>query len=178
MKLKQLLCELLTEANLNANFNKWFNGSKIVDGGRPMVVYHGSPDADIKSFKTDKIGSSTDSGMFGKGFYFTNEKSYADTYNRTGTGKTYALYLSIKNPLIIKDKKDIPVIDVPNKTMDDMLHGAENYSKMFTEWLIDNGYDGVIDDMSDIKQYIAIYPRQIKSVDNDGTWSNSENINS
>ena len=88
--------KLLGDNNINENFSKWFNGSKIIEDGKPMICYHGSPDNNMTEFKISKIGSNTDSGMFGRGFYFTDDKKYADTYNRTGKGLTYSFYLSIK----------------------------------------------------------------------------------
>lgn len=56
-----------------------------------------------------------------------------------------------------------------------MLNAAETYSKMFTAWLIDNNYDGVMDLMGHIRQYVAIYPTQIKSINNDGSWDINDN---
>ena len=32
------------ETNLNNNFRKWFSGSKVVYNGKPLPVYHGSPE--------------------------------------------------------------------------------------------------------------------------------------
>ena len=33
-----------TETNINNNFRKWFSGSKVVYNGKPLPVYHGSPE--------------------------------------------------------------------------------------------------------------------------------------
>lgn len=61
------------------NFRKWFRGSQITDrDGNPLVMYHGT-NADIDAFKRDKIGR-TDSGWFGRGFYFTSDPGYAEMY--------------------------------------------------------------------------------------------------
>ena len=30
------------ESNLNGNFLKWFGNSKIVENGKPKILYHGS----------------------------------------------------------------------------------------------------------------------------------------
>jgi len=52
--------------------------SKVVDeNGEPLIVWHGSPNNNIREFNRDLIGSTTDQGVFGKGFYFTPSKSYA-----------------------------------------------------------------------------------------------------
>ena len=70
------------------------NASKVVDeNGEPLVVYHGSNN-NFTIFDKEKIGSSTDYGVFGKGFYFAVTKSYASNYGKNIT----ACFLNIKNP--------------------------------------------------------------------------------
>ena len=63
-----------------AAFKIWFgdwehdpqNASKVVDeNGEPRVVYHGTY-GDFTVFDKAKIGSATDYGIWGRGFYFTN----------------------------------------------------------------------------------------------------------
>lgn len=72
-------------------FRNWFKDSKIVNpDGTPKVMYHGSPN-DFTVFDIKKARSS---GLYGKGFYFTDSASHGNTY-----GKLYEVYLSIKNPL-------------------------------------------------------------------------------
>ena len=67
------------------------NPSKIVDaGGKPKVMYHGSK-AQFEVFDRTKAKSS---GLYGKGFYFTDSTSHAGTY-----GNLYSVYLNINNPL-------------------------------------------------------------------------------
>lgn len=172
---KTLLIE--NETKLNNNFYNWFSNSKIVNhDGTPLVVYHGTNNKNIKIFNLDFVGSSTDSGMFGKGFYFTDNINYASTYNRDKTnGGILSCYLSIQNPLIINSKSDIPNINVPNETIEDMISADTNYSKIFREFLITNNFDGVIDNIGSIKQFVALYPNQIKSVNNVGSWNSNNN---
>jgi len=46
------------ESNLNSNFWKWFDNSKIVDlYGKPLVVYHGSK-MKFDNFDVNKIHKS------------------------------------------------------------------------------------------------------------------------
>ena len=46
------------------------NISKVVDeNGEPLMVWHGSP-YKFTAFNIDRIGSTTDYGVFGRGFYF------------------------------------------------------------------------------------------------------------
>lgn len=80
-------------------FYEWFGDSKVVDEqGRPLVVYHGT-NSKFSSFDKGKIGSATDSGFFGSGFYFTDSKSEAEYYGDIAM----PLYLSIQNPLDITE---------------------------------------------------------------------------
>jgi hypothetical protein len=162
--------------NLNSNFWKWFGDSKVVDkNGNPLMVYHGTNNKNIKFFNLDLTGQHTDSGMFGKGFYFTDDIKYANTYNRNKNGSTYEVYLKISNPLIIKNKSDIPIIEVSDDTIEDMYNAPNIYSEKFREFLIENNYDGVIDNISSIKQFVVLYPNQIKSIENDGSWNINDN---
>lgn len=57
--------------------------------GTPKVMYHGSP-AQFTIFDKKKAKSS---GLYGKGFYFTDSESHAGVY-----GNKYAVYLNIRNP--------------------------------------------------------------------------------
>ena len=72
-------------------FRNWFKDSKIVNSdGTPKVMYHGSPN-DFTAFDIKKAKAS---GLYGKGFYFTDSQSHGGTY-----GKLYEVYLSIQHPL-------------------------------------------------------------------------------
>lgn len=126
------------------------------------IVYHGTPH-DFENFDLGKAGTATDSGMFGKGFYFTNNATEAYQYSR-GSGIIKEAHLDMKNPYIINSAKDIPKIDVPNSTIEELKAADKNYSENFTKHLKDLGYDGVIDNMHpDMKQYIVFDKSQIKT---------------
>lgn len=183
MKLRKFIAttirEYLNESqDFDIKFKRWFSNSKIVDNnGNPMLCYHGSNSINIKTFNLNLTGKNTDSGMFGKGFYFTNDIKYANTYNRNGNGETLKVYLKITNPLIINSKIDIPKIEIPEDSLEDLYNASNAYSEKFRQFLIENNYDGVIDNMSSTKQFVALYPNQIKSVNNDGSWdTNDDNI--
>lgn len=84
------------------SFKKWFGNwesnpeeaSKIVDeNNEPMLVYHGSPN-EFRSFDPDMIGSTTDFGFYGKGFYFSPKETYAQGYGDF----VYPVFLNIRNP--------------------------------------------------------------------------------
>ena len=80
-------------------FKDWFgdwendpeNASKVVDeNGEPLVVYHRSPNK-FNTFDVNKIGTTTDTGQYGKGFYFGVENDRADGNN------VYEVFLNIRN---------------------------------------------------------------------------------
>lgn len=84
----------------SAAFQKWFADSKVVDAeGKPLVVYHGSPnDFTVFSYKFNNSNGQAD----GRGFYFTDNRSYAEGYQSDG-GKLFEVYLSLQNPLNPKE---------------------------------------------------------------------------
>jgi hypothetical protein len=167
------------------NFYKWFKDSIVIDENKkPLIVYHGTT-SNFDKFDIKNTGQNTDSGMWGKGFYFTDKKTIANTYSKRNekTGTVMSVYLSLNKPYLIKNKSDIFKIDVPAETEDDLLNGAENYSRIFREKLIEKGYDGVIvydfNNSNGYIEYVAFYPNQIKSaIYNNGEFSrNTSNIN-
>lgn len=81
----------------NPSFLQWFGRSKIVDGGgRPLVVYHGTPDARFSVFGPDQFFTAskeyaqkfTTSSMASSSFYGVQDKAPA----------VLAVYLRIENP--------------------------------------------------------------------------------
>lgn len=125
-------------------------------------VYHGTPEK-FDSFDVGKAGTSTDSGMYGVGFYFSSDYDFASTYSVRGdkTGEVKEVYLDLKNPLILNNRSDIPKIAIPSETMEDLRNSDKNYSKLFTKFLRDNGYDGVIENISGKPQYMVLDASQI-----------------
>jgi len=63
------------------------------------IVYHGTRTQDkFDTFDETKIGE-LDSGYFGRGFYFSPDKSYAEGYSKQYNGYTIAAILNLQNPL-------------------------------------------------------------------------------
>lgn len=98
---------------MSAAFQNWFGGSKVVDAkGKPLVVYHGAPDArfvkDDGIFKTrgEKYGMS-EPGK--RAFWFTPDRRVANTYADDRRAFDYQnaesgivdAYLNLQNPLIV-----------------------------------------------------------------------------
>lgn len=109
----------------------YFKDSKVRDeNGSLQVMYHGSPE----SFTVFDKKKAKSSGLYGRGFYFTNSDSHAKQY-----GNTYEVYLNITNPLqngtndITKDqlRKFVEAI------AEDEDYGIENY-----------GYEATVDSVT------------------------------
>ena len=177
------------ENNLNDNFLKWFDGSKVVDDkGKPLVVYHGSKN-DIKIFDLNKIGSGGSDGILqsGNGIYFTNSIEQSKGY---GTF-IKSVFLSIKNPIYKNEAVPQKLINFCLKTypklnnLDDVefkykigsvhriLQFLQNANRDTSKVLMSLGYDGIVDN-GIIKDYIVFNPNQIKSIENDGTWNKGD----
>ena len=130
------------------------NETKVRDNsGNILEVYHGSLNKDFNTFDKNKIGKTTDSGMLGRGFYFTDNKNYADTYSNGNIQNTKKVYLNIKNPYIIDSQKTLDefnrmYLKDTETQMKYLEKYGENYFNKFldesTEELKQKGYDGVI----------------------------------
>lgn len=102
-------------------------------------------------FSHDKIGSATDAGFAGKGFYFSSDNTAAESYG------------SVIMPTYLKATK---IYDFEGKNFTEVVdqHGG---ASGFTEWLKSEGYDGA----KLWSQFMVIEPTQIKSATgNQGTF--------
>lgn len=137
------------------NFYKWFGDSKVVDAdGKPLVVYHGS-DSNFEVFDRTKTRSTMDI----QDNFFSPWELDAQGYGQN----VRAFYLSIKNPA---------PSNVGYKTLK-KFQGQNDAGIKAREELENMGYDGV---NNDDEEYIAFEPNQIKSTQNRGTYSASDNI--
>lgn len=147
------------------NFKAWFKNSKCVDeNGNPLVVYHGTNNK-FSKFSKDKIGSKTDAGWAGKGFYFHVDKDTASVYG----DNVMACYLSIQNPFDFNNGKsindnirDMGIDPETDNHWDPIEVREERVSGKITEWLKKNGYDGA----KLWGQWMVLEPWQIKSINN------------
>ena len=156
--------------DFNDNFWKWFKNSKVVDKqGNPLIVYHGT-DAEFNIF--NKSGGFT-------GHYFTDNKENAKYFSEYGfhpeNSRIMACYLKIENPYKIY---------ADGKTWQE-LQQAYNLGRQIKNAKNSSEYDGVIiynivegskGNLPIANDYIVFNANQIKSVDNKGKWSNSDNI--
>ncbi len=163
-------------------FKNWFgdwehdpeNASKVVDeNGEPRVVYHGTY-GDFTVFDKAKIGSATDYGIWGRGFYFTNME------NTPYGNKKLALFLNFRNPFIFNDYKSAEEIGDYLNIWDGNFHEDDRFgifrpyargAAQIAGSAQERGHDGLIAVLGKWTEYIAFEPNQIKSAtDNRGTF--------
>lgn len=176
--------------------------SKVVDSnGEPLMVYHGSPN-EFDYFDKNKIGSTTDYGVFGTGFYFALTKSYARIYGEN----IKPFFLNLKNPYkgvfgggVLNNDNYKPTdpeehynkvynaaINLKGKTEEQARRIAERSRdsaiKMNeeNEKLRNSNFDGVDATGEKVnsseKQYVAFDSNQIKSATgNNGNFSTEDN---
>lgn len=163
-------------------FNKWFGDSKVVDeNGNPLQVYHtGVVDAEeIISGAEVQRRLGKELIFANEGVYFSADPIYSSQYGRNREGVVmYPVYLSIQNPLVITDKKeltrleklkrvflsskareDVKVADVTDRMVS--MYITEKYKAE----LIAQGYDGIINEA--YNEIVVFEPNQIKSVFNE-----------
>lgn len=135
----------------------------LIENNNPVdiIAYHGSPSKFAK-FDLSKAGSNTDSGMYGKGIYFTNDLDLAKSWN--DHGYLYKCKLKFNNPFISNNSGDISkyykIIEYDNS--------------LDIQKLIKAGYDGLISNNEEwtdprtnrlkgiYNQYVCTNPNQIK----------------
>ena len=159
-------------------FKKWFGNSKVVKNGKPLIVYHGST-AGFNTFDSKKIGSHTDDGMWGKGFYFSDERT-AKKYGANVVG----VFLSIKNPYMITGKQTIQEV-ADYLEIDESILKSDNgfvrpyvpYIGIFTSNIKYKGHDGIIVDRGGVSnEFVVFNANQIKSAtENNGEFNKSSN---
>lgn len=129
---------------------EFFKGSKVRDeDGNLLKVYHGTN----SNFTVFNRGEKN--GQFGKGIYFSADKSYAKEIGK----KVVSAYLNIENPFTVTDNTNILT------AINEKFPGTDYFE--MTKVLADNGYDGIIyDHWENGKIIVAFEPNQIKLTDN------------
>ena len=151
--------------------SEYFKDSKIRDeNGNLLVMYHGTKKGGFNVFQNKRRPNT-------EGFYFTNDKTYSDTFEgKDGDGKyydivqegieegyyspeTYEVYLDVKNPFVLTaDQVDI---------IEDIGYWENIYKPIKNA-----GYDGVM--MEDMSQVFVFNSNQIKRVDNTNPTKNAD----
>lgn len=143
--------------------------------GYTIGAYHGTPIKGITVFDPTKIGTTTDDGLFGHGFYFATNKLTADGY-ATPTGQTMPVFLNIKKAWwghgykvedvakeLDMDERSLTTIKVNNASV---VAPAGGQSRQFAAHLKEKGYDSVIVQHGKRDYEIVIFDNnKIKSAD-------------
>lgn len=156
--------------------------TKVVDeDGNPKVVYHGTPN-NFNAFSKEMFGTSTDRGIWGNGFYFSDSEQYAKTYEKRGDkqGRTLTVFLNIENPLFISlrnggNEGAMYFHELMEKHFtDDIYEDATRTDELMsvaqerlTADIVAKGYDGIVVEYTNHidTEYVAFEPNQIKSAD-------------
>jgi hypothetical protein len=88
------------------NFKRWFGDSQVVDAaGRPLVVFHGSPQGGFDTFDVDNVGaffsSRYDIAASYAGRYDDVEMAALDEDTYDENQGVYSTYLQIKSPMVV-----------------------------------------------------------------------------
>ena len=137
-----------------AAFKKFFDGSKVVDrDGQPMVMAHGTGRL-FSQFRMDsELGA-----HFGPAEQANAITGYASDNDSAYSGRTYPVYLSIKNPLRLEDHGNWGADDVGQQlfakkiiTQDQMLQlkprwneSGQKINSELRALIRKAGYDGVV----------------------------------
>lgn len=147
-------------------FKAWFRNSQVIDNsGRPLRVYHGTPNAGFDAFSHETRGIRTNHKPEDVGFHFSDDPEIASTYSGAHNIKahdifhdmfgyspaavdvpnaaaTYPVFLSIQKPLYIAN--------------------AIINSKLISK-AKQLGHDGIIGRVGNSKEFVVFEPNQIKS---------------
>ena len=118
-------------------FKKWFGDSKVVDeNGKPLTVYHGTPNGTFNEFSVENISDSSLMLQQGPGFYFTDKKNanqYTKPVNKSApakAAKVYDVHLSLQKPLMVTSRSENIKPDAMRKIF---LDGDKDW--FFSNWI-------------------------------------------
>jgi hypothetical protein len=145
------------------NFLNWFNKSQATSDNCQPRTYHHYTNHTFHTFDKSKIGTSTDHGFLGPGFYFFGFQPNATSpYGN----KNLQVYLKVENPCRDSNLKKLLTQHFGDKDLTDQDE------KQITQILQQAGYDGLLGPES-----VVYEPTQIKSTQNNGNFDpNNPNI--
>ncbi len=94
---------------LSEGQQEFFKDSKVRDkNGNLLVAYHSTPNDVFYEFDETKHKTTTGTSVWGKGFYFSDEKASYYWSGEVGAKNTLKCYLDIKNPLYTGNGERVP----------------------------------------------------------------------
>lgn len=160
------------------NFKNWKSSNKDKTNVSKVVDKNGEPKL---MFRTDDKGKNIMGRGDGGPFFATDNILVAASYAFEDSSSLYKGFINLKNPYIINEESHGFYL---------MYNGKQTSIPEITETLIKEGYDGVLYkrvwDVGDYIDYdpetdywasnVAVFnPNQIKSIDNQGTFSTQDN---
>ncbi len=146
------------------------------EAGYTIKAYHGTPIDGITVFDASKIGSNTDDGIFGKGFYFSTDSMTAGNY-ATKSGTVMPVFLAVKNPWWGNAYKEIgevadlldmspSALTVRKSGISKVVAPVLSQSAQFSSHLSERGYDAVVVQHGKNNYEVSVFDnKQIKSAD-------------
>ena len=130
--------------------------SKVIDeNGEPLICVHNTPN-EFTVFDRNSVGSTTDGGFYGKGFYFTpnvGQPNYGEI--------ELNCFLNIKNPYFKQETSrsyELNTEDLESKGHDGVI--------VYPRWIEDFNFEQGVDKCQEV---VAYYPEQIKLGDGTNT---------
>ncbi len=159
--------------------------AKAKDMGFTIKAYHGTPIKGITVFDSSKIGTTTDEGIFGHGFYFTTNKLTADGY-ATADGETIPVFLKVEQPwwglgheideVAEQLNLEKSILTLRKVGRNSVVAPLTRFTGTFTAKLKENGYNSVIIQHGQNDYEIVVFDNtNIKSADTI-TYDNDGNI--
>lgn len=123
--------------------------------GYTIKAYHGTPIKGITAFDSKKIGSTTDEGLYGRGFYFTTHELTAEGY-ATEQGEVMPVFLKVKSPWWAVAHRNLQAVaeelGMSERALTYQRSGISkrvvvpimSQGAQFTSHLIEKGYDSIV----------------------------------
>lgn len=154
-------------------FKAWFGDSKVVDeSGKPLTVYHGTSQ-EFSEFDTGKLGFSTGAKSAEQGFFFTSDKSVADTYAEFATQSVpvdkllkESRELERKGKYEEAEKLEEQAAELEQKLLDEDAKGISMNVYLSLKNPLE--YDAKDESFNDVKDEIDTALSQAKEQGNDG----------
>ncbi len=139
--------------------------------GYTTKAYHGTT-ADFTKFDKSKIGSATDEGVYGRGFYFSTSRQQSEQYSK---GKApMEVFLNTGNQLLLNDHSSVEELaDLLNMSESNLTQDRSTgvvrplYSQVnqFAAHVQEAGYDSVRADYGASDEIVMFDSDRIKSAD-------------
>ena len=162
------------------------NGKYRYGDGDLVPVYH-TTDADFTVFDLSKAGAETDGNASDPwfaatahiGFYF-NTLPGAERYGNAMLARDEKVYLNLQEPLEVYSLQhlvDLMQEKVEYREEESAWEALKDIGDEFRDYLELHGYDGVVvehDEEMGGTTFVALYPEQIKRVDNEAPTENPD----